>query len=916
MGNLTSRHLYVREDGIAMEEQEPMLGQDRLPSVHSRIEMDDSLPPKPSSSFIESIRQRFTFVYITLGLVLLVALAVLVVTIMLLCNMKNMDQRYRNITGTGSERFMRLYEDFSAAKGTHRNPATLNDIINRLPPEQLAQARLFGLIPKEQPTANQNLGDPIKPVSVSGTKDGKQQDIPLLSASLDELPEQIKAKATDFYTHSWFDSSCSIQCNKADITIPPLVVISLDGFANEYLDRKLVPSLDKLSECGARAKYMYPSYPSKTFPNHYTIATGLYPETHGIVDNYVYDPKVSSKIEDVRKSKKSGYFEGEPIWSTVVKQSRKMFCLMWPGCSFNITGFNPTVDIPYNKDLPYSSRVEMLIDWLKLPAEKRPSLIMAYFDQPDTVGHFHKTDAEVNLELSYIESVLNYLLTTLKKNELLDCINVVILSDHGMQTINERVYLDSLKLNTKDILITNGVVSRIYLANSTTQTTESIINNLKCHESDKFTVYDRKQVPVRYHYSSPRVGDIVLEGKPGTIIFKNKKEDYRVLSDHGYDYLDSEMRAIFFARGPNIRPKTVAEPFQNIELFNLFSDLLRINNDVSNNGTEGSLSEILYNINSFKFEAPDTTLRPVQECDPIAPLQHRHLKACSDSKQCQADAQTANVKLDGCPVQTFPSGLLYTDQPNYCFINLCSVLSSVSLTTSFGVPTIAFETLTSQDFVDSKPLPQVCAFNDLRFEPSCDNWTATVEEKHENSLQWNSILTNYENELMHYNRLQFLLYDEFVKGPFAYLQNLTIQYARKYSRILSFTGAVYDFDMNGLADSQDVFWHHISSPDHKNEEKVPSHIVRVIIKCEDGAWHINGASCKRSSETRVLAFILPNANSDLNCLSPNEYLLKNSARVRDVELLSNVQFFREQMFYPERDANHWRLNITEQLWPI
>jgi predicted AlkP superfamily pyrophosphatase or phosphodiesterase len=101
-----------------------------------------------------------------------------------------------------------------------------------------------------------------------------------------------------------------------------------------------------------------------------------------------------------------------------------------------------------------------------MPAEKRPDLIMAYFDQPDTVGHFHKTDAEVNLELSYLESVLNFLLTTLKKNELLDCINLIILSDHGMQTINNRVYLDSLKLNTKDVLVANGVVSRIYMANS------------------------------------------------------------------------------------------------------------------------------------------------------------------------------------------------------------------------------------------------------------------------------------------------------------------------------------------------------------------------------------------------------------------------------------------------------------------
>jgi predicted AlkP superfamily pyrophosphatase or phosphodiesterase len=214
---------------------------------------------------------------------------------------------------------------------------------------------------------------------------------------------------------------------------------------------------------------LFPSYPSKTFPNHYSIATGLYPESHGIVDNYVYDPAINPTMEDVRKTKRSGYFEGEPIWSAAIRQRRKMFCLMWPGCSFNVTGYNPTLDIPYNKSITYSQRADMIVDWLKMSAEQRPDLIMAYFDQPDTVGHFHKNDNEVNLELSYIESVLNYLFTSLHKNNLMDCINLVVLSDHGMQTITNRVYLDSMKLNTKNMVVANGVISRIYLANSSNE---------------------------------------------------------------------------------------------------------------------------------------------------------------------------------------------------------------------------------------------------------------------------------------------------------------------------------------------------------------------------------------------------------------------------------------------------------------
>jgi hypothetical protein len=136
-----------------------------------------------------------------------------------------------------------------------------------------------------------------------------------------------------------------------------------------------------------------------------------------------------------------------------------------------------------------------------------------------------------------------------------------------------------------------------------------------------------------------------------------------------------------------------------------------------------------------------------RECNPIAPLQKRHLKACSDTKECQADAQAANVKLDGCPVQITPTGMLYTNQADYCFINLCSIFTFVDLFTAYGKPTVVFETLTQQDFIDttSASNKQFCAFNDLRFEPSCDNWTSTVYQRQDNSLEWTNILTNSDN---------------------------------------------------------------------------------------------------------------------------------------------------------------------------
>lgn len=152
--------------------------------------------------------------------------------------------------------------------------------------------------------------------------------------------------------------------------------------------------------------------------------------------------------------------------------------------------------------------------------EERPDIIMAYFDQPDTVGHFHKSDNEVNLELSYIEAVLNYFFTLLHKNNLMDCINILIVSDHGMQEIKERIYLDSLNVDTKGTIVSNGVINRIYLANST-KTKESILDSLKCTNNKKFYLHDRERMPSRFHFASnKRIGDVIIEGTAGSTIFE------------------------------------------------------------------------------------------------------------------------------------------------------------------------------------------------------------------------------------------------------------------------------------------------------------------------------------------------------------------------------------------------------------
>ncbi|KAI1723325.1 type I phosphodiesterase / nucleotide pyrophosphatase domain-containing protein [Ditylenchus destructor] len=664
---------------------------------------------------------------------------------------------------------------------------------------------------------------------------------------------------------------------------------------------------------------MFPSYPSKTFPNHYSIATGLYPESHGIVDNSIYDPTISEVLEDMKRTNFSGFYLGEPIWSAAVRQRRRMFCLFWPGCQFNMTDYPPTHSLPYDKSLPYSTRVDMIVDWLLLPASERPSLIMAYFDQPDNVGHFHTTDQQVNLELGYLDSVLNYLFTSLYKNGLFDCTNLIIVSDHGMQFLNKRYFVDEM-FDTDGMVITAGVMGRIHVANST-KSLDWLEEQLKCKNKEKFHIYNRETMPRRYHYAkTPRVGDLLLDGQLGTTFYPSVIDDYHVTSDHGYDYTKEPMRAIFFARGPNIRPKTDLPPFQNVELFNLFSDLLRLSPDVPTNGTIGLLDEVIYNMN-INPRLPTTIHRPVPECSPLILFQRREIKSCLDMDICRTEAAKANSTLEKCVAPISAPGLFYAETSStICTINLCSVIIGTSFTPKLGVSTLVFETLDgyklSKDELagSDNNASGKCSLIDNRFDRDCTNWTQTLAQHRLNSVKWSSIMADNTNEMRDFNQQQFLFHNGFLTGGFIYLQNITQAYAKKYNRITTITGTIYDFNNDGLADTPEIYWQHQNKTNHL--ELLPSHVFRMIMRCEDDQWHINGISCKNSSSTRILSFVLPNQPTDMNCLTADEYLMVNTARIKDIELLTNVNFFSDRTLFLEKESMIWRTNITTSLWPL
>lgn len=662
----------------------------------------------------------------------------------------------------------------------------------------------------------------------------------------------------------WFNEDCSIKCHKADFIRKPLLVISLDGFKRSYIDNHIVKTLEHMAKCGTTAEYMYGTYPTKTFPNHYSIATGLYPESHGIVDNIIYDKRLKTEFVDIRQTNDAQYFNGIPIWNVLERQNITTACLFWPACDSPINGIQPTYNLKYNRSMSYRDRVDQIINWLKMPADVRPSLIMAYFSQPDVVGHY-KDDMNISKELENLELILDYLFKTLHNMESLNCINIIILSDHGMQKINHRYYLNEM-IGNENILFADGVIGQLYFPNDTNSTLQDKIKEtmeeLKCYNNEYYRVYDKRRLPKRYHFSkSDRIGDIILDGQLGTIFYGNLAMDYNKTGDHGYDFILEPMHTIFYAYGPNIARGLVLKPFQNIELFNLMIALLNVKSNFSssNNGTEGRLNSVLDDIAINK----PNRLKPLKEC--------RINDNIQNDKTC-----------------LFGLSLLISGNEELCYLSNCStILQSALIQRSDSDYAIALIERINSDSLLSQP----------KYKNDSNEWiTTSLSAKGTNDLQVN-------------------LHRDFVKGHFNNLEKITSDYVELYNEIIVISGPIYDFDdKNFFADSSEV-----SSELRLERNTTPSHIFRVIFRCKHSRWLDEEFQCENAKSLDVLSFILPNVPNDYNCLDSLSYLAANKARLRDIELLTGLEFlptswFSQAELYDDDFSITLRTMMPEDLW--
>ena len=377
---------------------------------------------------------------------------------------------------------------------------------------------------------------------------------------------------------------------------PYVLLISLDGYRHDYTDMYNVPNLRRLAEEGVRAESLIPGYPSETFPNHYGIATGMYPGTHGIVANDFFDRARDARysLGNIETVEDGSWYGGTPLWVAAEQQGMVAASYFWVGSEADVQGVRPTYYHRYDGSVPHGERIESVLEWLSSPSEYRPHLITLYFSAIDSAGHASgTTSSELQEAIERLDSQLGSLFDRI---EALDIdVNVFVVSDHGMIDLDpERIVrLDDVVDVNGVRIIGSGAHSFLYIDDAVRRS--KLYSDLKSQE-DHYRVYRREDTPDSWHFRHERIGDLVIEADaPYSIRLRRMRGDLSAAA-HGYDpHRFPEMQGIFYARGPALIEETEIPSFENVHIYPLIMELLGLEIPEEIDGSLSVLEGILRN---------------------------------------------------------------------------------------------------------------------------------------------------------------------------------------------------------------------------------------------------------------------------------------------------------------------------------
>ncbi len=361
---------------------------------------------------------------------------------------------------------------------------------------------------------------------------------------------------------------------------PYVLLISFDGFRHDYVSRFNTPNFDAFIKVGTAAESLRPSFPSKTFPNHYTLVTGLYPGNHNLVGNQFYDRerKVHYGTRNRNTVQDASFYGGTPLWQLTQENGYKSASYFWVGSEAPIKGRFPDYYYLYDGRVDNYERVDQTIKWLNMPATERPRFISLYFSLVDSQGHKTGPNSpELEKTVEEADKILGYLMGKLKSIDL--AVNTIITSDHGMKEVNTMDWIDSKAIKAQipegAVVVSDWILSQIYLDENQIESTYSALKSIENH----FKVYRKKDMPKGWNYNKNNlVGDILLVAEPG-YAYRDSAEPEKLTGEHGYDpYLTPEMGGILYAKGPNIKKNRLVDAIQNVDVYPLITKILGFKN--------------------------------------------------------------------------------------------------------------------------------------------------------------------------------------------------------------------------------------------------------------------------------------------------------------------------------------------------
>lgn len=377
---------------------------------------------------------------------------------------------------------------------------------------------------------------------------------------------------------------------------PYVILISIDGFRYDYIEKYNAEFLKELGEQGVRAESMLPSYPSVTFPNHYSIVTGMYPAHHGLVGNRIYDPKMDARysLGNAKAVKNKEWYGGTPLWVLAEQQGMLSACYYWPGSEADIKETLPSYYYAYSEKSSMDDRIGEVVNWLSLPSEERPHFITFYLPEVDHAGHKYGPDAKETEEaVKFADESIKKLVEEVSKTNL--PVNFVVVSDHGMLALNQKKLLSfPLKLKGDELkLVSNGTYMSVFV-NDKSKIDEWYNKIKKAAKTKYMKVYKNANLPEEYNFGGEhdrfgRVGDIVITAEP-PYYFTNRK----LAGSHGFDPKTvKEMHAIFLASGPQFKSGVKVESFENVNVYPIITNILGLQIQDEIDGTSKVADEVL-----------------------------------------------------------------------------------------------------------------------------------------------------------------------------------------------------------------------------------------------------------------------------------------------------------------------------------